>query len=372
MRQEQQLPMTTRILVIEDEVSLLEEVLEWLHFEGYDAMGAVNGHEGVSLALRQPPDLVVSDVMMPEMDGYRVLIEMRSHVETQLVPFIFMTARVSRGDVRYGMDLGADDYVTKPFSREELLSAIHSRLARRETVKDYVDSRMEGLRRNLIHTLPHELRTPLVAILGYGDLLSTDAESFSPSKVAEMGAMIYKSGKRLHELIENYLLYAQIETTAIDSAKLHALQETVTEHPDKIISKSAQMVAKEYIRTSDLSLNLNTGLVGISDNNLAKITHELVDNAFKFSASGTPVAIDSGYHEGFYCLAVSDQGRGISSEHVANIGAYNQFERSIYEQQGLGQGLIISKRLAEIHRGEMHIDTALGVGTTVRILLPAG
>lgn len=364
--------MAARILVIEDEYSLLEEVLEWLRFEGYDAIGAVNGYEGINLALRQPPDLVVSDVMMPEMDGYRVLIEMRSHVETQLVPFIFMTARVSRGDVRYGMDLGADDYVTKPFSREELLSAIHSRLTRQEVVKGYVESKMEGLRRNLIHTLPHELRTPLVAILGYGDLLSTDAETFSPSKIAEMGAMIYQSGKRLHELIENYLLYAQIETTALDSAKLHALQEVVTDHPDKVIAKSCQKAATEYFRAADLRLNLLPGQASVSDNNLAKITHELVDNAFKFSEKGTPVAIDSGLYEGFYCLAVSDQGRGISPEHVANIGAYNQFERSIYEQQGLGLGLIISKRLAEIHRGQMHIDTAVGEGTTVRVLLPTG
>lgn len=364
--------MTPRILVIEDEASLLEEVLEWLRFEGYDAIGAVNGYEGIHIALDQPPDLVVSDVMMPEMDGYRVLIEMRSHTETQLVPFIFMTARVSRGDMRYGMDLGADDYVTKPFSREELLSAIQSRLARQEIVKGYVESKIEGLRRNLIHTLPHELRTPLVAILGYGDLLSTDAESFSPSKIAEMGAMIYQSGKRLHELIENYLLYAQIETTAIDSAKLRALQEFITEHPENVIANSCHKAAKEYLRTADLQLNLQPGQAGITDNNLAKITHELVDNAFKFSANGTPVTVDSGLQNGFYCLAVSDQGRGIPPEQVANIGAYNQFERSIYEQQGLGLGLIISKRLAEIHRGQIHIDTALGVGTTVRILLPSG
>ncbi len=364
--------MAARILVIEDELSLLEEVLEWLRFEGYDAIGAVNGYEGINLALRQPPDLVVSDVMMPEMDGYRVLVEMRSHIETQIVPFIFMTARVSRGDVRYGMDLGADDYIMKPFSREELLSAIHSRLARRETVKDYVESKMEGLRRNLIHTLPHELRTPLVAILGYGDLLSTDAESFSPSKIAEMGTMIYQSGKRLHELIENYLLYAQIETTALDSAKLQALQSIVTDHPDQIIAKTSQTTAKEFSRAADVQLNLQPGQACISDNNLAKITHELVDNAFKFSANGTPVAINSGLQDGFYYLVVSDQGRGIPPEQVANIGAYNQFGRSVYEQQGLGLGLIISKRLAEIHRGEMQIDTALGVGTTVRILLPAG
>ncbi len=364
--------MATRILVIEDEVSLLEEVLEWLRFEGYDAVGAANGYEGINLALREPPDLVVSDVMMPEIDGYRVLIELRSHAETQLVPFIFMTARVSRGDVRYGMDLGADDYITKPFSREELLSAIHSRLARQEVVKGYVESKMEGLRRNLIHTLPHELRTPLVAILGYGDLLSTDAESFSPSKIAEMGTMIYQSGKRLHALIENYLLYAQIETTALDSGKLQALQAVVTDHPDKIIASSSQTTAKEYQRMGDLHLHLEPGQASISDNNLAKITHELVDNAFKFSTSGKPVAIDSGICDRFYCLTVSDQGRGISPEHIANIGAYNQFERSIYEQQGLGLGLIISKRLTELHRGQMHIDSALGAGTTVRILLPIG
>ncbi len=116
------------ILVIEDESLLRVEVAEWLMFEGYTAITAEDGVVGVEKALQHGPDLIVCDIMMPRLDGYGVLLEIRSNSVTADIPLIFLTARAAHEDIRAGMNLGADDYLTKPFTRVELLQAIKSRL----------------------------------------------------------------------------------------------------------------------------------------------------------------------------------------------------------------------------------------------------
>ena len=119
-----------RVLVIDDDPGILDNVLELLEAEGFDGVGAHDGKSGVAKALSRTPDLIVCDIGMPVMDGYAVLESIRDYPQTATVPFIFLTARASRADIRQGMNLGADDYLTKPFARRELLEAVRSRLDR--------------------------------------------------------------------------------------------------------------------------------------------------------------------------------------------------------------------------------------------------
>ncbi|MGZ8941045.1 MAG: response regulator transcription factor, partial [Limisphaerales bacterium] len=121
----------TKILVIDDEAILREEIVEWLTMEGYTANSAEDGLIGVETAFRQLPDLIVCDITMPHLDGYSVLAELHANPATAAIPFIFVMARVTHEDIRHGMSLGADDYITKPFTRLELLQAIQSRLAKK-------------------------------------------------------------------------------------------------------------------------------------------------------------------------------------------------------------------------------------------------
>lgn len=127
----------TKILVIEDEEPLLHEILDTLQFEGFDAEGANNGLDGLQLAFKLMPDLVVSDVMMPGLDGYGVLLGLRENSETAIIPFIFLTAKADKIDMRRGMELGADDYLTKPFSNADLLAAIRARLAKQAAAETH-------------------------------------------------------------------------------------------------------------------------------------------------------------------------------------------------------------------------------------------
>lgn len=124
----------SRILVIDDDPDILDNILELLEAEGFEGVGARDGKAGVSAALASPPALIVCDIGMPVMDGFQVLQAIRDYPETSAVPFIFLTAWTQRADIRQGMNLGADDYLTKPFSRAELLAAIRSRLARHQSL----------------------------------------------------------------------------------------------------------------------------------------------------------------------------------------------------------------------------------------------
>jgi DNA-binding NtrC family response regulator len=124
-----------RVLIIEDDSLIRENLIELLTEEGFDASGAENGRVGLDLALKDPPAIVLCDVRMPELDGYGVLEAIRENPATRGLPFIFLSAKADRADVRAGMNLGADDYVTKPFTRAELLEAVRARLARIESAR---------------------------------------------------------------------------------------------------------------------------------------------------------------------------------------------------------------------------------------------
>lgn len=119
-----------RILIIEDEAQTRRNIATILRMEGYEPLVAADGREGVAAALRDRPALIVCDVMMPELDGYGVIQALRSKEATDHIPFIFLTAKGERADIRAGMNLGADDYITKPVTASELLSAVQARLSR--------------------------------------------------------------------------------------------------------------------------------------------------------------------------------------------------------------------------------------------------
>ena len=120
----------TKILLIEDDNVLRENTAELLELAKYQVVTASNGRKGIAAAKLHLPDVIVCDIMMPEMDGYQVLESLAADISTQAIPFIFLSAKTERKDVRRGMELGADDYITKPFEEAELIGAIESRLAR--------------------------------------------------------------------------------------------------------------------------------------------------------------------------------------------------------------------------------------------------
>ncbi len=359
-----------RILVIDDETWLREMVHMALEQKGFEVLEAENGAAGIEAARQVLPDLILCDVNMEKVDGYLTLSSLRSEPATASVPFILMTGLADHAGMRHGMELGADDYLPKPFSIEALYAAVDARLKKVQTVREEAEKKLADLRDNISLMLPHELRTPLNGILAYGEILSAEAATLPPEEVAEMGQVIHESGRRLERLIENFLIYAQIELLGSEPQKLSALRKKRTEAPAGLIERHARAQAHQANRDHDLVLDLHDLPVAISEEYLAKIVDEVVQNAFKFSDQATPVSVSLAEVSGSVALIVGDRGRGFSTEHITKVGAYMQFDRKLHEQQGIGLGLSIAKRLTELHGGTLSINSHRDSSTVVTIKLP--
>lgn len=133
-----------KILIIEDNVEIRENIEEILELAGYESITAANGKEGVAMASKNKPDLIICDIMMPELDGYGVLHILSKKEDTAAIPFIFLTAKAEKSDMRKGMNLGADDYLTKPFDDTELLDAIEIRMKKTDILKKEYESTAKG------------------------------------------------------------------------------------------------------------------------------------------------------------------------------------------------------------------------------------
>src|SRR5436305_5260668 len=161
---------------------------------------------------------------MEKVDGYLTLSSLRKEPATASVPFILMTGLADNAGMRHGMELGADDYLPKPFTIDALYGAVDARLKKAQTLRQEVEKKLADLRDNISLMLPHEMRTPLNGILAYGEILASEAATLPPKEVAEMGQVIKDSGRRLERLIENFLIYAQIELLSADPQKISALR----------------------------------------------------------------------------------------------------------------------------------------------------
>lgn len=359
-----------KILVIEDDRSVRENLLDLLDAKNFETFGAGNGKTGVELALVHQPDLIICDVMMPELDGFGVLTALRKEPATATIPFIFLTAMTEKTDLRQGMSLGADDYLTKPFTGGELLDAISARLEKQAAIEQQQAQKLDQLRSSITLSLPIELRSPLNNILGFSQLLMEESTSPERQDIREMSEVIHKSAERLERLIQNFLLYAELEVIATNPERIEALRSSQVSSATSVIAQIINHLAKRVGREADLQLELQDSSVQIAQVRLEKIVEELLDNAFKYSTPGTPIRVVGTPVGPFFVLSITDRGRGMSAAQIAEIGAYQQFERKLYEQQGSGLGLIISKRLAQLLGGQLTIESRPDKETTVKVFLP--
>ncbi len=306
---------------------------------------------------------------MPDLDGYGVYDRLQENPTTALIPFIFLTAKADRADQRRGMNMGADDYVTKPFTRQEILTTIERRLAKRDQLARHYDDKLTGLVHSISLALPHELRTPLSGIKTGASVITETSDQMSLADIKNIVNIIYQSAERLEHLIVNYLTFAELEIVLNDQARLQLLRARTCGSARLIIRQTAQAVAERHQRAVDLQLNLEDSAVRIADQHLAKLADELLDNAFKFSATGQSVELSSQIVDDRFVLTLIDHGRGMTPEQIVGVGAYMQFERKLHEQQGSGLGLTIAQRLIEVYNGELTLNSVYGSHTTIEIKL---
>jgi two-component system, sensor histidine kinase and response regulator len=359
-----------KILVIDDDELVCEMIASSLQLEGFETVRASDGSEGVKAARTHLPDLIVCDIVMPNLDGYGTLKALREDPTTAVIPFIFLTGQAAKSDMRQGMVLGADDFLTKPVMIGELVAAIQARLQKQKLVRQDTERKLDELRVNLSISLPHEIRTPLSGIIGFAEVLRDDVKSLGADEISEMAKIILKSATRLGHMVENFLTFAQLEMLAVTSAPKAFVGKDSTVMFDLHIEEIAEKKGKEYDRPEDLKLSLGGAEASISVQSGKRIVEELIDNAFKFSNRGQSVEIATKALDDLWIMTVKDNGIGMESSDIAQIGAYKQFQRRSREQQGSGLGLAIALKMSELCGGTLTIQSEIGRGTVVTVRLP--
>lgn len=360
----------TKILVIEDETPVRASIVDLLKMEDFETVSAENGLIGFGLAKKELPDLIICDVVMPEMDGYEVLNLLHQDPCTEGIPFIFLSAKADRDDLRQGMNLGAEDYITKPFSCDELLKVISTRLSRRDNFSHQYQQKLEELRQNLSHSLPHEFITPLSIILMSSEVILQRQAPLEEQHLNNIASAIQNAANSLHSLVKKFLIYSELEQLAVAPEKIEDLRRQETALAKQVVASVAQEKAQLLGREADLKLELHESSAHISEEWLTQLVAELVDNAFRYSHQHSPVRIINMPNPKQFILYITDSGRGMAAEYISNRGSYMQFERNRYEQQGIGLGLAIAQRVVELHGGTLDIESIPGQKTIVRLTLP--
>ncbi len=355
-----------KILVIDDLPDNVYTLKEILTTENFDVVSATDGESGIKTAINEQPDMIICDIMMPNMNGFEVMNFLKNNPKTATIPFIFLSAKSEIKDIREGMKIGADDYITKPFDHKELLNVIKVRLQK----KELFEKKIEDLRQSISFAIPHELKTPLMSILGFSQILMEDFKSLKKIEVYDIAEKIHSAGERLNSLIQKVLLTINLEFISKDPQQQQSFANGFTDNITELISNIAFEMADEIDRTKDLIVEAGTARLKIASQNFKHVLAELLDNAFKFSNKGDTVRIVGLVNQDNYNLFVIDHGLGMTEEQIANIGGYFQFNRFVYEQPGIGLGLTIVKRIVDLHKGDFSIESIPGKKTLVKVSLP--
>jgi signal transduction histidine kinase len=356
------------ILVIDDEDSVRLVLTRGLENAGYRVLAASDANTGFDLARTHLPDLVLCDVNMPGKSGHRLLQEMRADALMADRPFVLMTGNAALARTRDAMDLGADDFLPKPFTVSEVVSCVNARLQRAAVSRRVEDRAIEELRTTLRSTLPHEFFTPLAGVLGLTDLLESDLDTLDREEMRKSLQDIRRCCRRLHRTLRNYLLILELDPAG-ERAPCGLLQTALVE---QAVTNGAQAAAERHDRAADLKLNLHPAPLRASPTEISAMVEELVDNAFAFSRPGTPVHLHAWPDGPQFRLTVTDSGRGLTPQQLQQLGTFQQPDRRRFEQQGLGLGLALVRRFATYLGGGFHLASEAGRGTTAHVVLPAG
>jgi two-component system sensor histidine kinase/response regulator len=363
--------MAEQILIVEDDLAMSSGIRDVLEMNGYRVQLAENGLEGLKMLEMFHPDLIISDIMMPEMDGFEFLEQVRRQARWAAVPFIFLTAKGTRPDIRAGKQLGADDYLVKSTDLEDLLVVVRAKLDRALTIQQQSRREMDDLKRNLLNMLSHEFRTPLTYITGYVDLIQEG--EWSAEDLQKFLGRIKGGSNRLNRLVEDFLLLVRFETDdahqayLLDKGPFNNWNSLVARVFDRLHETAA---ARQVTLSKEIEPNLP--MVEAHEGYLENAVMRLVDNGLKFSKhAGGHVWVKVMTDGKRIRCTVKDDGIGIPAEEVGRMfDRFHQVNRQRIEQQGAGIGLAIVKNIADLHQGEVACASTEGVGSEFSLWLP--
>ena len=366
------------VLVVDDDqrnVRLIESILKG---SGYRVLKAYNGEEALQVVETEHPDLLVLDVMMPRVSGFELCQQLKGRYETRLLPVIMVTALNALEDKVQALEYGADDFLTKPINKLELLAKVRSvlrvkalqdELERRKSEIEATNQelvRMQGFKESMMQMVVHDLKNPLASIMGNIQLIQMQSlESMTPARLAELLQRTQESARQLMRMILNILQIGKMEEQKmplrLEPVVLHAL---VQENADEMMGLSARdgILLENRVRTDLPSLHADRELV-------SRVIANLLSNAFKHTPTGGRVVVDARTEGDHITLTISDTGEGIPEELQPRIFEKWESDSSRRLLNDSGLGLTFCRLAVECHGGRIWLKSKAREGTTVFVSL---
>ena len=381
------------ILIVDDNLSNVDLLREILRHQGYaNVRGETDPRVVPALCREQVFDILLLDVRMPHLTGFQLIELLRPIFGDDYVPILVLTAQTDQETRRKALEVGANDFLTKPFVTWELLQRVRNMLQIRMLYKKTREQNRELERRvdertrelsealtlsrkadraklDFLSVMSHELRTPLNAIIGFSEVISAqDMKPPIPPDYLEYVTLIEESGKHLLDMVNRILEYAKGSTGTVE------LEEKSVNLRDLLDRCIAMLTPKAQSKQVSIMLEASQPVwARVDERRLRELTLSVLDNAIKFNKDGGTVIAELVACETGIVLAITDNGPGIPAEIQARIfDPFTQGDGAIDRRhEGIGLGLPIVQRYAQVHGGRIELISEPGAGTTVRVHLPA-
>lgn len=369
------------ILVVDDDqrnVRLVESILK---SNGYPVLRAYDGEEALRVVESDHPDLLLLDVMMPKMSGFEVCRALRARHETRLLPIIMVTALNAIEDKVQGLELGADDFLTKPINRSELIAKVRS-ILRVKVLQDEVERQrkeLEAANRELLtiqrfkesmtQMVVHDLKNPLAGVMGNIQLMQMQRGQMTPGRMDELLQRSLDSARQMARMVQNILEVAKLEEQKMPIRREPVgLADVVSEQVAELMSLGTRdAIRLESAVAPDLPLlEADRALLG-------RILGNLLNNAFKHTPGGGRIVVAARVEGDEILMTVSDTGEGIPEDLLPYIfekfvaGDSDNRRRMTYDS---GLGLTFCRLAVQAHGGRIWVESRPGQGTTVSVALP--
>lgn len=359
------------VLIVDDVPTNVMLVQAILRKEGYTLLTADSGAKALQIVGSKRPNLILLDIMMPEMDGYEVLQHLKSNPDTNDIPVIIMSALSDMQSIVKGYQLGATEYVTKPFQREELVKRVAHRyeLFSIKRIKQELENTIES-RDTLYSVIAHDLRSPLgsLKMMNNAILMMVDKDQVSP-EVFEMLQMMNKTSEEIFQLLDNLLKWAK---NRLNKQNIYKQQADVNSLINSTVEIFIPLATQKGVTIS--TQGMEKELIGAIDIDMLKtIVRNLISNAIKFSYEGGSITISSRIEGDMVIVGVKDTGKGIKKEDQSKLLKQNTHFTSYgtNNEKGSGLGLMLCKDFVELHNGKLWFESEEGKGTTFLFSLKA-
>lgn len=357
------------VLIVDDQPNNIKVISTLLSVK-YKIAIANSGEKTLRVLEKFVPDLILLDIMMPEMDGFEVCKKLKSNAKTKDIPIVFLTAKDSKEDVIKGFELGAVDYITKPFHSTEVLARVKNHIELKQA-----KSKLELLNKEkdkLFSIIAHDLKNPFGGIINMSKMLkmklsNSNFPTIEKKEIVKPIELIQESGETAHKLLENLLTWSRTQTGKLQISLNNVPLKSITEHTINLCQSLATNKSIEL--TSQVSDNI---ILYADLNMLETVLRNLVTNAIKFTNKNGTVNIQAIPNNEFVTISITDTGIGMKQEKMEklfNIGE-NITTRGTENETGTGLGLLICKEFVERNGGKIWVESQEEKGSKFSFTVP--